>query len=37
VSAKVSAEAESTDEMTEAAEPAGDVVEAIEAQQLSGA
>src|SRR5262250_1438019 len=37
VSAKVSAEVEATGELTEVTEPAGDGVEAIEAQQLSGA
>jgi len=37
VSAKVSAEAETTAEMVEMAVPAGDGVEAVEAQELSGA
>jgi small subunit ribosomal protein S2 len=37
VSAKVSAEVETTGEMTEMAVPAGDGAEAIEAEQLSGA
>ena len=37
VSAKVSAEVETTGEMAEMAAPAGDGAEALEAEQLSGA